>query len=908
MTSSNSVRLPRVEQKLPSPPAKFLVRSDLHALTDAGGQSRVTLVLAPHGYGKTGLLKYWWQRHKDACRPTRWLSLEDRDTPRAVIEALLGLELALPLNPALPPDALPGSFFRAWQRVATGTTLFIDGWSSCVDAAVRDLITSALQSSRRDIAWVIGASEHPGIPLATLTGYGELRCITASDLALDVMRTRSFLTQALGLEADSSTLAEVHALASGWPVGVRLLASGATQYLTRADLYSARTSRLVDGFFEETILGRLSASQVDQLARVSVLRVWPLVLCGGQMGEHHDSGLLEHMLRHQEFVFEGPDGSLIPHPMLRGCLQRKLEQRGRVRVRQSHRAAARAFAARDEWADAVDHALLAGDVDSALVWAEKCALEITQRGEISRIRQWLEMLPEDAAFQHPRLCFAAGVSHYSRRAPEQALRFLIAGERALLTHSHLVQQESQLLRQIQLLKAFFPIVSDDSEAATRELAETSLLPAEHPEPAANLCQAWCALYHIGTVAAAALLKRVRSSPDESPIVHLHRLHMEALIARVGGDLKESDKVGREFHRATRLSQLPEGPMVALAAAGLAWHAYEWNHADEVENHLAGRIAALHDCGSVEGIVTGYTALLRQKTLAREFADALAAIDDLEEMARERRLDRLSEFCQAERMLALLASGDLGKSRLIAMALLSTMSARLVSPVMSSSRRGLLLATARVLIAIGEIELAIEKMLQVELELAALGFNYDLSVVRGLLAIAYHKTGRRRAADRAAGSALALGEKAGLLRSFADLGNGLAPVLKDLRRALINKSVAGPSLGYVDALLPLVESAATEAVGSEKIMDATGLSAREAEIMTLVTAGCSNKEVGRSLKLSNETVKWHLRNIYAKLGVTSRADATRAMMRSCCGSDSERVAAQGDHALGVRARATACSAS
>jgi LuxR family maltose regulon positive regulatory protein len=908
MTSSNSVRLRLVGPQLPSPPAKFFVRSDLLGLTDAGKQSRVTLVLAPHGYGKTGLLKHWWQRHKDACRSARWLSLQHRDTPLSVMEALLGPEHTRPLNPALPPDALHQAFFDAWQRIAAGTTLFVDGWSCRVDGAVRDLITSALQSPRQDIAWVIGASAHPGIPLATLTGYGELRCITADDLALDVMRTRCFLSQALGLEADSSTVAELHALANGWPVGVRLLTSGANGYLTSADLYSARTSRLVDSFFEETILGRLPGSQVDQLARVSILRVWRLALCGSHMGEHHDPAVLEHMLRHQEFVFEGPDGSLMPHPMLRGCLRRKLEQGGRVRVREAHLAAARAFAACDEWADAVDHALMAGDVNSALMWAEKCALEITQRGEISRIRQWLEALPEDAAFQHPRLCFAAGVSHYSRRAPEQALRFLIAGERALLARSHQAQQESQLLRQIQLLKAFFPIVSDDSEAATRELAETSLSPAEHPEPAANLCQAWCALYHDGTVAAAALLKRVRSSPDESPIVHLHRLHMEALIARVGGDLKESDKVCREFHRAARLTQLPEGPMAALAAAGLACHAYEWNHADEVENYLTGRIAALHDCGSVEGIVTGYTALLRQKTLAREFADALAAIDDLEEMARERRLDRLSEFCQAERMLALLASGDIGKSRLIAMTLLSTMNAPVVNPVMSASRRGVLLAIARVLIAIGETELAIEKLLRVESELAALGFLYDLSVVRGLLAIAYHKTGRRRAADRAAASALTLGEKAGLLRSFADLGNGFAPILKDLRRALSNKSVAGPSLGYVDALLPLVESAATEAMRVDRIIDATGLSAREAQIMTLITAGCSNKEVGRSLELSNETVKWHLRNIYAKLGVTSRADATRAMMRSCCGSGSECVAAHEDDALGVRARPTACSAS
>jgi hypothetical protein len=93
---------------------------------------------------------------------------------------LLGHELARPLHPALAADSAREVFFDILHRFAAGTTLFIDGWSSNTDAAVRELVMCALQSPRQDVSWVIGASTHPGIPLATPTGYGELAASPAA--------------------------------------------------------------------------------------------------------------------------------------------------------------------------------------------------------------------------------------------------------------------------------------------------------------------------------------------------------------------------------------------------------------------------------------------------------------------------------------------------------------------------------------------------------------------------------------------------------------------------------------------------------------------------------------------------------------------------------------------------------
>jgi DNA-binding NarL/FixJ family response regulator len=73
--------------------------------------------------------------------------------------------------------------------------------------------------------------------------------------------------------------------------------------------------------------------------------------------------------------------------------------------------------------------------------------------------------------------------------------------------------------------------------------------------------------------------------------------------------------------------------------------------------------------------------------------------------------------------------------------------------------------------------------------------------------------------------------------------------------------AGPDLARLDSLL------AVESPG-----DRHGLTDREVEVLRLVAAGKSNREIAEALVISEHTVARHLQNIYAKLGVSSRTAA------------------------------------
>lgn len=61
--------------------------------------------------------------------------------------------------------------------------------------------------------------------------------------------------------------------------------------------------------------------------------------------------------------------------------------------------------------------------------------------------------------------------------------------------------------------------------------------------------------------------------------------------------------------------------------------------------------------------------------------------------------------------------------------------------------------------------------------------------------------------------------------------------------------------------------------AQKTASAQGtLTQREAKVIALVAQGQSNKEIARSMGISAETVKTHLKNVFEKLGVQQRAQA------------------------------------
>jgi DNA-binding NarL/FixJ family response regulator len=100
------------------------------------------------------------------------------------------------------------------------------------------------------------------------------------------------------------------------------------------------------------------------------------------------------------------------------------------------------------------------------------------------------------------------------------------------------------------------------------------------------------------------------------------------------------------------------------------------------------------------------------------------------------------------------------------------------------------------------------------------------------------------------------------RACQALGDADAAQLElEAARAAFAELRAAPDLARVDPLL-----------GEGEPRDRHGLSPRELEVLRLVAAGKSNREIAAALTISEHTVARHLQNIFAKLGVSSRTAA------------------------------------
>jgi DNA-binding NarL/FixJ family response regulator len=75
----------------------------------------------------------------------------------------------------------------------------------------------------------------------------------------------------------------------------------------------------------------------------------------------------------------------------------------------------------------------------------------------------------------------------------------------------------------------------------------------------------------------------------------------------------------------------------------------------------------------------------------------------------------------------------------------------------------------------------------------------------------------------------------------------------------------------------------DAARPQRGQGAEGLSAREFAILELVASGLRNTEIAKELMISHNTVKFHLRAVYAQLGVRNRVEAAQAFARMRRGS-------------------------
>lgn len=886
---------------IPQPRPRLVARSRLTARLDEALRlgRRLILVSAPAGFGKTTLLSTWLAGIKNRAA---WLSLDEGDNDPArllaylvgalqSLEAGIGQDLLGALGSPQPPPmpalltALLNELAAALSRDAPPTLLVLDDFHALTAPPTHQILTFLLEHLPPGLCLVVASRSDPPLPLARLRGRGQLTELRVADLRFSADEAAAFLHEVFTLDLAGDDVAALTARTEGWITGLQLAALSLQQAGTeRAPQFIqdfAGSNRFVLDYLLEEVLEQQPEPVQRFLLQTSILDRLSGPLCDRVLeigdGSSHKGQFSQYPISNTQFLsqktleqLEAANLFILPldderrwyryHRLFADLLRARLDrfgpQLGCAPAGTLHRRASEWYEQNGLPDQAITHALAAHDLERAANLIEVNALPMLLRGELTALRRWLETLPDDVVRARPWLgVFHAWALTLSGRLEAAADR-LQAAEAASPA-----SPPDDRLGHVAAMRAYIAGQRGDGarcvEEAERALA---LLDAD------NLVVRSVVAFTLGgacllrgdTAGAARAFAQASEMGQAAGNIHLAvpaAAHLADLEVQRG-------QLHRAFETYRRILDLAgPSPVAAQAHSGLGALLYEWNDLDAAERHLARSLELGKLWGNVEALSSDYAALAWLHHARGDAQRRDEALRGLEQLAHERSLHpRAADQVAAFQARLAVARGDLAAAeRWLADSGLHADDD--INPLNEQA----LLALAHVLLALGradETARLLDRLLKAVERDGRPGSAVEILALRALAHQALAQPSRVMAALE---RALALAEPEGYVRTFVDLGDPLAELLAVADGEYVARLLAA----FPKSHTPLSRFPDTRFPASPLVEP---LSDRELEVLRLVAAGLTNREIADELVIALSTVKSHTNSIYGKLGVKNRTQA------------------------------------
>jgi LuxR family transcriptional regulator, maltose regulon positive regulatory protein len=897
---------PLLETKLyvPRPRRGLVRRARLMERLDRGAESKLTLISAPAGFGKTTLLAEWLASVPADGRAVAWLSLDQGDDEPASFWSYLIAALqavapgvggsALPLLQAPQPPSIEAglaALLNDMSALPNDVVLVLDDYHAIDAHLIGAGMAYLLEHLPHQVHLVIATRADPALPLGRLRGRGELVEIRAADLRFTPDEAAAYLNGMIGLDLAARDIAALEERTEGWIAALQL---AALSIQGRDDIagfiagFSGDDRYIVDYLVEE-VLGRQPERVRSFLLQTSVLGRLSGPLCDAVTGQEGGRAMLEALDRGNLFLIPLDDRRrwYRYHHLFADVLRAHLLDEASENVQALHRRASDWYEQNGERAEAIGHAIAGEDLDRAADLVELAIPALRQGRQEATLRRWVDSLPDRLFRVRPVLALAyvgsrlvsgdlEGVEARLREAERWVgvTRDAPGGTEPAATGMVVVDEEAfrNLPGAIALFRIALALASGDIEGTVTHARHALGVMAQDD--------------HLGRGGAAGFL---------------------GLAAWTSGDLDAAHRWWTDAAASLqRAGHLPDvlGGSIALADIRIAQgRLREAMQTFERGLQLATSVGGAVPIRGTPDMHVGMSELLRERNdlpAARQQLHLSSELGDHAGLAQNAHRSRLAMARIRE------ADGDLdGAIELLDEA------ERLYAGDYFPDVRPIPAMRARLWIAQGRLSEALawvrERDLTTDDELSYLREFDHITLARLLLA-----RSRGGGADSAVGAALGLlgrlleaAERGGRWRSLIEIlvlqalalqsGGDVPAALVALERALTLAEPEGFVRIFVDegpAMAALLKAAARHGMSPtyvRRLLGAFGpaqdvprvdqalvepLSERELEVLRLLASDLDGPEIARELVVSLNTVRSHTRSIYAKLGVNDRRAAVR----------------------------------
>jgi len=831
----------------------------------------LVLVSAPAGFGKTTLLSEWACQNQSTAQ-TSWLSLDEGDSDPARFwdyfiaalqtcqPAIGGRALALLHSPQpRPVEPMLVALINDLANVAENLVLVLDDYQFVKSQDIHAGIAFLLEHMPPRLRLVIATRADPPLPLARLRGREKMLEIGADDLRFTLDEAAELLRVLRGTRLTTEDVTALNRRTEGWAVGLKMaaLSMGPREDISEFIAGFAGSQRYIMDYLVEEVLQQQSGDAVDFLLKTSVLEKLTAPLCDAVTGRNDSQTLLPALERENLFLVPLDDARewyRYEHLFVDLLRHQLAKLRGDETVTELHRRASRWYGRSGFPNEAVDHSLAARDWETAVSLILDLSERQRQTGEMVTLLGWLRALPEDILFASPALARTYAMALVFTRS-------LDAAEAVLERVEALVRNDTTEFARILAYRA---IVASARGGASLPLAMEFAQKALPLLPPADLDLRGGISSNLGVMywvtgrlrEAEPLFWEAYEAGRQAGNVWLVASASTFLssISQWRGELSRAVEFAEQAIGFAQESPAAAGPHIQLAAVF-----YERNDLDAATFHVNRGFELNRFLGTPQFLWEIYRYQTRIRLAQGDGIGALQAARESDQMITsdtepQARIHRAGYHIQLA-----LAQGDLDEA----------------------SRWGEQLARHRnevpfwyrlLLIRLLAMEGDNERMSD---EIRSFYESTHVELLspewRGwLIAIRVAQALSASTPDEALGflaGALAVGESEGWIRTFVDDGAALAPLLR--------KAVSrGITPNYAATLLTIIEAEAQgKAKGKARRQAAYGLlTERESEVLLLLAAGLSNREIAQRLFISPGTAKVHIHNISEKLNVTGRTKA------------------------------------